>query len=132
MPLNLGDVQTCEECGAKSEPLHDRGGRPLAEGGSLKSSWLNGPFPRHLEVGAGVRPILCPWCNDCAMGFPAIVNRPSAAKGEVWEVGGPRKKYFVPQWGAEAMKPRPDPYEPPGGWKGCKPQGQLSLFGGRT
>lgn len=142
MPLNLGDVQTCEEYGARSEPLHDRGHRPFSEGGGLTSSWLNGPFPRHLYAGEA-RPTLCPWCNDLAMGFPAIVNRPHGAKGEVWEVGGPLKKYLVPPWGEEAMKPRPDPYSLPEYFSRTKPtepapavsrrdacpQVQLSLFG---
>lgn len=106
MTLALGDVQTCEECGASSEPIHDRGGRPFAEGGALVSTWANGPFPRHLVAGEA-QPIRCPWCNDLALGFPALTNRPN--KGEVWEVGGPLKRYLVPPWVPAARAPVPAP-----------------------
>jgi hypothetical protein len=98
--IKLGDVATCRECGAQSEPLHDRGGPLIA-------TWRNGPFPRHLTAGTA-SPIRCAWCNDLALGFPALINRPTV--GEAWEVGGPLKKYLVPPWGPAALVPRPDPH----------------------
>jgi hypothetical protein len=107
--MTLGDVQACVECGASSEPLHDRGGRPFAEGGTLIATWRNGPFARHM-VASEEAPIRCAWCNDRALGFPALSRRPD--RGETWEVGGPLRKYLVPAWRPEQLVPRPDPHAP--------------------
>lgn len=105
--MTLGDVLTCADCGARSEPLHDRGGRPFAEGGVLISTWRNGPIPRHLTAST-VEPIRCAWCNDRILGFPALTARPD--RGETWEVGGPLQRYHVPAWHPDQLRPRPDPY----------------------
>lgn len=76
--MKLGDRLRCAFCGRVSEPLHDRGGRAISEGGALIADWEGG----HTAPKDGFA-IACFWCERRIDEQRAYCERPQVTEGSV-------------------------------------------------